>query len=182
MSDKPSTATKSRHGFVSKKRKPISTLRSVDESVAKDVPEKEPQVGDEDADMQKALEESIKIMYDVPRGLLPPVVIREPEPGKYQPLPEVPGKGKAKVTEEQVAHDLLSLQKPKKKSPADQYIFQRSTSIPTGSSRHDESSSLYAELGLSDSEEESQEVVPGADAGGQDEDQAGSNPDEQSKG
>nr|GEX38218.1 hypothetical protein [Tanacetum cinerariifolium] len=36
-------------------------------------------------------------MYDVPRGLLPPVVIREPEPNKYQPLSEVPGKGKAKA-------------------------------------------------------------------------------------
>nr|GEZ13423.1 hypothetical protein [Tanacetum cinerariifolium] len=45
---------------------------------------------------------------------LPPVVIRKPESGKYQPLLEVPGKGKAKVTEEHVTHDLLSLQKHKK--------------------------------------------------------------------
>nr|GFD56338.1 hypothetical protein [Tanacetum cinerariifolium] len=52
ISDKPSTAVKSKHGFVSKKRKPIITLRSVDESVAKDVHEKEPHVGDEEADMQ----------------------------------------------------------------------------------------------------------------------------------
>nr|GEX88027.1 integrase, catalytic region, zinc finger, CCHC-type, peptidase aspartic, catalytic [Tanacetum cinerariifolium] len=37
----------------------------------------------------------------LPKGPLPPVVIREPESGKYQPLPEVPGKGKAKVSEEQ---------------------------------------------------------------------------------
>nr|GEZ13461.1 monodehydroascorbate reductase [Tanacetum cinerariifolium] len=50
-----------------------------------------------DADMQKALEESLKSMYDVPRGPLPPVVIREPKLGKYQPLLEVPGKGKAKA-------------------------------------------------------------------------------------
>nr|GEW95525.1 hypothetical protein [Tanacetum cinerariifolium] len=83
---------------------------------------------------------------DVPRGPLSPVVIREPEFEKYQLLPEVPGKGKVK----------------------------RRTSTPTGSSGHDESSSLYAELGLSDSEEESQEVVPGADAGGQG--QAGPDP------
>nr|GFB25903.1 hypothetical protein [Tanacetum cinerariifolium] len=60
----------------------------------------------------------------LPKGPLPPVVIREPELGKYQPLPVVPGKGKAKVSEEQVAHDLLSLQKHKKNSPVDQYIFQ----------------------------------------------------------
>nr|GFD60404.1 hypothetical protein [Tanacetum cinerariifolium] len=77
---------------------------------------------------------------------------------------EVPGKGKAKVTEEQVAHDLLSLQKPKKKSPADQYISQRRTSTPTGSSEHDEPS--YAKLGQSESEE-SENVMPGADEGGQ---------------
>nr|GEW24078.1 hypothetical protein [Tanacetum cinerariifolium] len=163
ISGKPSKATKSKYSFVSKKRTPISTLKSVDESVAEAVPTKESQV---DADMQRELEESLKIMYDVPRGPLPPVVIREPESGKYQPLLEVPRKGKAKVTEEQVAHDLLSLQKPKKKSPANQYIFQRRTSTPTGSSGHDESS--YAELGQSDSEEESKK--------------AGSNLDEQSEG
>nr|GEY01353.1 monodehydroascorbate reductase [Tanacetum cinerariifolium] len=84
--------------------------------------------------------------------------------GKYQPLPEVPGKGKAKVTEEQVAHDLLSLQKPKKKTLTDQYIFQRRTSTPTGSFGHDEPS--YAELRQSKSKE-SKKVVPGADEGGQ---------------
>nr|GFD55775.1 hypothetical protein [Tanacetum cinerariifolium] len=78
-------------------------------------------------------------------------------------------------------------------SPADRYIFQMSTSTPTGSSGHDESSSLYAELGLADSEEESEEDVLGADArgqgkgqggpdpGAQDEGQAGSNPDEQAE-
>nr|GFD33035.1 hypothetical protein [Tanacetum cinerariifolium] len=48
----------------------------------------EPQVNAKEADMQRALEESMKSMYDVPWGLLPPVVIREPEPEKYQPLPE----------------------------------------------------------------------------------------------
>nr|GFD58240.1 hypothetical protein [Tanacetum cinerariifolium] len=84
-----------------------------------DVSEKEPQVDDEEADVQRALEESLKSMYDVTRGPLPPVVIREPESGKYQPLSEVPGKGKEKVIEDQVAHDLLTLQTPKKKSPAD---------------------------------------------------------------
>nr|GFB50434.1 hypothetical protein [Tanacetum cinerariifolium] len=105
----------------------------------------------------KALEESMKITYALPRGPLPPVVIRELALGKYQPLLEVPGKGKAKVTEEQVAHDILSLQKHKKTSPADQYIFQRHISETTGSSRHDESP--YALLGQSDSEEESKKAM-----------------------
>nr|GEU56826.1 integrase, catalytic region, zinc finger, CCHC-type, peptidase aspartic, catalytic [Tanacetum cinerariifolium] len=80
---------------------------------------------------------------------------REPESGKYQPLPEVPGKGKAKVTEEQVAHDLLSLQKHKKTSPADQYIFQ--------------------------SQEESKKVVLRDEEGGQDKGQAGPDPDAQAE-
>nr|GEX91696.1 E-beta-farnesene synthase [Tanacetum cinerariifolium] len=151
MSDKPSKATKSRHGFVSKQHKPISTQKSVDESVAEDVPAKEPQVN---ADMQRAFEESLKSMYDVPRGSLPPVVIREPEFGKYQLLLEVLRKGKAK----------------------------RPTSTPTGSSGHDESSCLYAELGISDSKEESQKIMPGADAGGQGEDQAGPDPGAQAEG
>nr|GEZ48516.1 monodehydroascorbate reductase [Tanacetum cinerariifolium] len=106
---------------------------------------------------------------------------QELESGKYQPLPKVPRKGKAKVTEEQVAHDLLSLQKRKKKSPADQYIFQRRTSTPTGSSRHDEP--LYAELEQFESEE-SKKVVSGADEGGQGEGegQAGSDPGAQVEG
>nr|GEV28464.1 hypothetical protein [Tanacetum cinerariifolium] len=148
ISDKPSKARKTRPGLVSKTRKPISSLRSVDKSVAEDIPEKEPRVDDEEADVQRALKESLKSMYDVPRGPLPPVVIREPE----------------------------------------------RTFAPTGSSGYDESSSLYAELGLTDNEEESDEDVPGTDAGvqgeghagpnsdAQDEGQAGSNPDEQAEG
>nr|GFC61288.1 hypothetical protein [Tanacetum cinerariifolium] len=104
----------------------------------------------------------------------------EPESGKCQPLPEVPEKGKAKVTKKQVAHDLLSLQKPKKKSPADHYIFQRHISEPTGSSLHDESP--YAVLGQSDSEEESEKVVLGATEGGQDEGQTGSDTGTQDEG
>ncbi|GKB06920.1 hypothetical protein Tco_0835153, partial [Tanacetum coccineum] len=71
------------------------------------------------------------------------------------------GKGKEKVSDEQVALDLLTLQTPKKKSPTEQYIFQRRTSTPTESSGHDESSSLYAELGLTVSETESDEEVRG---------------------
>nr|GEU84457.1 histone deacetylase 14 [Tanacetum cinerariifolium] len=165
-----------------------------DESVAEGIPEKEPRVDDEEADVKRALEESLKSIYVVPRGPLPSVVIREPEFGKYQPLPEVQGKGKEKVTEEQVARDLLTLQTPKKKSPDDQCIFQRRTSVPTRSSGHDESLSLYAELGLMDSGVESDEDVLGINAGvqgegqvgpnldAQDEDQAGPNPDEQVEG
>nr|GEW66490.1 putative reverse transcriptase, RNA-dependent DNA polymerase [Tanacetum cinerariifolium] len=81
---------------------PRSSPKSVGASEAEEVPAEELQVADEDADFQKAVEESMKDAYALPKGPLPPVVIREPESGKYQPLPEVPGKGKAKVSEERV--------------------------------------------------------------------------------
>ncbi|GKE95374.1 hypothetical protein Tco_1580229 [Tanacetum coccineum] len=50
---------------------------------------------------------------------------RETDAGKIQPLPEVPGKGKEKVGEEQAAQVLLHLQTTKKKSPN-----QRAKSLP----------------------------------------------------
>ncbi|GJQ93803.1 retrovirus-related pol polyprotein from transposon TNT 1-94 [Tanacetum coccineum] len=118
-------------GKVTKKRKPKSPLRLIDEFVDEGVPDKEP-------------------------GPLPPVVIKEPDSGKFQPLPDVQGK--------------------------DQFFFQRRTSTPTESSGYDESSSLYAKLGLTDSEMEFDEEVPGIDARVQDEGQAGPNPGEQDEG
>nr|GEZ70278.1 hypothetical protein [Tanacetum cinerariifolium] len=47
----------------------------------------------------------------------------DPNSGKIQPLLDVQGKGKKKVVDEQAAHDLLTLQTPKIKSPADRFIF-----------------------------------------------------------
>nr|GFB10207.1 hypothetical protein [Tanacetum cinerariifolium] len=61
--------------------------------------EKEPRFDDEETDVQRALEESLKGIYDAPRSPLPPVVIREPDSGKYQLLPEVQEKGKEKATD-----------------------------------------------------------------------------------
>nr|GFD19753.1 hypothetical protein [Tanacetum cinerariifolium] len=137
-SDKPPKAKKPKHGWVSKKHSLKNVEASKAEEVpamepqAEEVPTVEPQVADQDADYQKPLEESMKTTYVLPRGPLPPVVIREPESRKHQPLLEVPRKGKAKETEEQVAHDLLSLQKAKRKSPVEQYIFQRRIFEPAG--------------------------------------------------
>ncbi|GJY55798.1 hypothetical protein Tco_0454913 [Tanacetum coccineum] len=115
----PSQAKHSKAGKVSKKRNLQSTLKLVDEFVDEGVPADEPRFGDEEADMCKAVKESLKDAYVVPRGSLPPVVIREPKPGKYQPLLEVQGKGKDKVSEEQAAQVLLNLQTPKKKNSAE---------------------------------------------------------------
>nr|GEV96230.1 hypothetical protein [Tanacetum cinerariifolium] len=83
--DEPSPAKRSKGGLVRKIRKPMSSLKLVDEPSAEDVP-----------------------------GPARPLVIRKPDSGRIQPLPE----GKEKVVDEQVAHDLLTLQTPKNKSPA----------------------------------------------------------------
>nr|GEZ26644.1 hypothetical protein [Tanacetum cinerariifolium] len=64
---KPSPAKRSKPGLVTKRRKPTSSLRSVDESVDEGIPEKEPRFDDEEAEVQKALEESLKSVYDAPR-------------------------------------------------------------------------------------------------------------------
>nr|GFA18386.1 hypothetical protein [Tanacetum cinerariifolium] len=89
--------------LVTKCHKPTSSLRSVDESVDEGSLEKEPRFDDEEADIQRAVEESLKSVHDAPQSSLPPVVIREPNSGKFQPLPKVQGKGKEKVSDEQVA-------------------------------------------------------------------------------
>nr|GEV42475.1 retrovirus-related Pol polyprotein from transposon TNT 1-94 [Tanacetum cinerariifolium] len=132
------------------KKHKLVTETLVDEFIDEGIPEMEPRFDDEEVEVQRALKESLKSVYDAPRGPLLSVVIREPESRKYQPLPEVQGKSKEKVTDEHVALDLLTLQTPKKKSPGDQFIFQRHNSTPTESSGHDESSSLCVELGLID--------------------------------
>nr|GEZ78058.1 hypothetical protein [Tanacetum cinerariifolium] len=113
---------------------PKSSPKSVVASEAKEVPAEEPQVADEDADYQKAVEEIMKDAYALPKGPLPPVVIRESE----------------------------------------------RVSKPTASSFHDVSP--YEVLGQSDNKEESEKIMLGDENGGQDEGQAGSNPDETSEG
>nr|GEX48541.1 hypothetical protein [Tanacetum cinerariifolium] len=176
--DKPAKAKRIKHSISRKTRQPKRSPKFVGASKAEEVPAEEPWIADEEADYQKAVEESLKTAHAVHWGPLPPVVIREPESGKYQLPPEVPGKGKGKVIEEQIAHDLLSLQKAKRKNPVEQYIFQRRIFEPTGSSFHDESP--YDVLGQSDSEEESKKVLTDASEGGNDD--AGSNPNERSEG
>ncbi|GKD35320.1 hypothetical protein Tco_1250829, partial [Tanacetum coccineum] len=85
--------------------------------------------------------------------------MKEPDSGRFQPLLEVQGKGKEKVVEEQAARDPVTLQTPKKKSPADQFIFQRRTPTTTEPSGNVESPSLDAKLAIADSEMESDEEV-----------------------
>ncbi|GJW99205.1 hypothetical protein Tco_0181013, partial [Tanacetum coccineum] len=165
-------------GKVTKKRNVKGLKQLVDEFVDERVPAAKPSLEDtEEAILQKVLQESLTDAYPTQRGPLPPVVFREPNTGKLQPLPEVPGKGKEKVGEEQAAQVLLNLQTPKKKSSAEQYILQSRSQLPTVTASREESSSLYAELGLSGSDTESDEGMPSVGRSGtQDEGQAGSDP------
>ncbi|GJW75908.1 hypothetical protein Tco_0135278 [Tanacetum coccineum] len=144
-----------------KKAQPVSK-QLVDGFVDEGVPTAKPSLEDtKEAILQKVLQESLTDAYPTQRGPLPPVVFRETDTGKFQPLPEVPGKGKEKVGEEQAAQVLLNLQTPKKKKPGlNQYIFRTfSHSISKQEGRED-STSLYAELGLSGSDTESDEEMP----------------------
>nr|GFA56536.1 hypothetical protein [Tanacetum cinerariifolium] len=100
--DKPAKAKRIKRSVSRKTHQSRGSPKSVGKSEAKEVPAEEHQVADEDVDFQKAVEQSMKDAYALPKGPLPPVVIREPESGKYQPLP---GKGKAKVSEEQGSQD-----------------------------------------------------------------------------
>ncbi|GJW06181.1 hypothetical protein Tco_1568604, partial [Tanacetum coccineum] len=76
-----------------------------------------------------------------------------------------------KVNKKHMSKSSLQLvdETPKPKNPADQFIFQRHTPMPTEPSEHADSPSLDAELALTDSETESEEEVPVIKAGDQDE-------------
>ncbi|GJS47042.1 hypothetical protein Tco_0597163 [Tanacetum coccineum] len=123
----------------------------------------------EEAILQKVLQESLTDAYPTQRGPLPPVVFREPDTGKFQPLPEVPGKGKEKVGEEQAAQVLLNLQTPKKKSSANNYIFftEDTPQVPTEQQK-------CPSMLRSRTQDEGH---VGADPGTLDEGQAGSDPE-----
>ncbi|GKB14086.1 hypothetical protein Tco_0848009 [Tanacetum coccineum] len=97
-SEAPPLAKRAKAGKVVKKRTVKSSKQLVDEFVDEGVPAAKPSLEDtKEAILQKVLEESLTDAYPTQRGPLPPVVFRETDTGKLQPLPEVPGKGKEKV-------------------------------------------------------------------------------------
>ncbi|GJS65048.1 hypothetical protein Tco_0679612 [Tanacetum coccineum] len=116
-SEAPPLAKRAKAGKVVKKRTVKSSKQLVDEFIDEGVPAAKPRLEDtEEAILQKVLEDSLTDAYPTQRGYLPHVVFRETDTRKLQPLPEVPGKGKKKVGEEQAAQVLLHLQTTKKKS------------------------------------------------------------------
>ncbi|GKA11877.1 hypothetical protein Tco_0691423 [Tanacetum coccineum] len=161
-SEAPPLAKCAKAGKVVKKRTVKSSKQLVDEFVDEGVPTAKPSLEDtEEAILQKVLQESLTDAYPTQRGPLPPVVFRETDTGKFSPQPRT----------------------PKKKSPAEQYIFQRQSHVPTKTAGREGSTSLYAELGLSGTDTDSDEAMPpGIRSETQDEDQAGSDPGKPDKG
>lgn len=79
----------------------------------------------EAADIQKAMEESLKPSGTHPGHPMTGVSIKEPESRKLKQLPETIGKGKSVATEEQAAHTLLHISSPASKTKDLQYEFKK---------------------------------------------------------
>ncbi|GKB14367.1 hypothetical protein Tco_0848290 [Tanacetum coccineum] len=134
----------------------------------------------DDADMERAIKLSLDPAF-LPQGQAPVggVTIKEPVSETTPKLPEVVGKGKAIVTEEQVAHSLTDLSK--KKRTTDQFILVRRDQTPhdstTGPSSQPEGVSIpVSTQGQAGSDpKKAHEALAGPDPEPMQEDQTGSN-------
>ncbi|GJR46208.1 hypothetical protein Tco_1314311 [Tanacetum coccineum] len=157
VSEAQPLSKRAKAGKVTKKRNVKGLKQLVDEFVDEGVPAAKPSLEDsEEAILQKVLQESLTDAYPIQRGPLPPVVFREPNTGKIQPLPEVPGKGKEKVGEEQAAQ------------PVVKNLLQDMPSVGRSGTQDEGQAGL--DHGTLD------EGQAGSDPGTRDEGQAGSNP------
>nr|GFB71788.1 hypothetical protein [Tanacetum cinerariifolium] len=100
----------------------------------------------------------------------------EPDYGRIQSLPEVQGKGKEKLIDEHVAHTLLDLNTPKKKSVADHETESDEIVTPVNKEK-DASNRRLTEINA----EVQDKGHAGSNPGKQDEGQTGSNPEEPEK-
>ncbi|GJR51658.1 hypothetical protein Tco_1402179 [Tanacetum coccineum] len=129
----------------------------------------------DDADMERAIKLSLDPAF-LPQGQAPVggVTIRDPVSETTPKLPEVVGKGKAIVTEEQVAHSLIDLSK--KKRTTDQFILVRRDQTPhdstTGPSSQPEDDTsekvIHESSSTSDSERTESETETAAPKGDKD--------------
>ncbi|GJT18022.1 retrovirus-related pol polyprotein from transposon TNT 1-94 [Tanacetum coccineum] len=132
----------------------------------------------DDADMERAIKLSLDPAF-LPQGRAPVggVMIRDPVSETTSKLHEVVGKGKAVVTEEQVAHSLIDLSK--KKRTTDQFILVRRDQTPhdstTGpSSQPDDDTTekvIHESSSTSDSERTKSETEAAAPKGDKDQDE-----------
>ncbi|GJW97421.1 hypothetical protein Tco_0179229 [Tanacetum coccineum] len=128
-----------------------------------------------DADLERAIKLSLDPAF-LPQGRAPVggVTIRDPVSETTSKLHEVVGKGKAVVTEEQVAHSLIDLSK--KKRTTDQFILVRRDQTPpdstTGPSSQPEDDTsekvIHESSSTSDSERTESETETAAPKGDKD--------------
>ncbi|GKC64855.1 retrovirus-related pol polyprotein from transposon TNT 1-94 [Tanacetum coccineum] len=164
MQTKPSVPQASKvtkpTGKVTKKRKPKSPLRLVDEFVDEGVPQKEPACGDEEVNLQHALELSLKDQEERTQGPARPVIFREPDFGRFQPL--------------------LERRTPMLTEP---FGIAESPSLDAELAPTDSETESDEELTLVNPEKDaSHRELTKINAGDQDEGQAGPNPSEQDEG
>nr|GEV42009.1 hypothetical protein [Tanacetum cinerariifolium] len=76
-------------GLVGKRGKPKSPLKLVDEFTNEGVPVKETSYNEEEANLQRALDLSLKELDKQTQGPARPMVFRESDSGRFQPLPEI---------------------------------------------------------------------------------------------
>ncbi|GJY80877.1 putative ribonuclease H-like domain-containing protein [Tanacetum coccineum] len=129
----------------------------------------------DDADMERAIKLSLDPAF-LPQGRAPVggVTIRDPVSETTSKLHEVVGKGKAVVTEEQLAHSLIDLSK--KKRTTDQFILVRRDQTPhdstTGPSSQPEDDTsekvIHESSSTSDSERTESETEAAAPKGDKD--------------
>ncbi|GKE89587.1 hypothetical protein Tco_1567062 [Tanacetum coccineum] len=134
-----------------------------------------------DADIERAIKLSLDPSF-LPQGQAPVggVVIRDPVSETTPKLPKVVGKGKAIVTEEQVAHSLIDLSK--KKRTTDQFILIRrdqtphdSTTGPSSQPEDDTSEKVVQESSsTTDSERTESETEAAAPKGDKEQDEVAS--------
>nr|GEU50011.1 hypothetical protein [Tanacetum cinerariifolium] len=127
---KPSPSKKIHKRKVMKVHKGKRSDHLVDEEDEEPQPASEPQVEDDEYNLQRGIQMSLESFQAPVDG----VAIREPASENTQRLPVVEGKGKGIATYEQAAKSLLDLQKPKKQNTAYQYIFQRRTPVTQNAS------------------------------------------------
>ncbi|GJS86206.1 monodehydroascorbate reductase [Tanacetum coccineum] len=123
----PPTKKPSKRKLPQKVRKGKPTFQLVDE---------DDEAQQESIPQEEDLERAIKLSLDpalLPQGGAPVrgITIREPGSEATPKLQEVVGKGKAVVTEEQVAHSLVNLSK--KKRTTEQFVFARRDQTPPDS-------------------------------------------------
>ncbi|GJS96829.1 hypothetical protein Tco_0803797 [Tanacetum coccineum] len=124
-STKLAPSTKASKVKVLKVRKGKRSDRLVDEEDEEPQPAPEPQIEDDEYNLQRGIQMSLESFQAPVSG----VAIHEPTSGITRSLLVVEGKGKGTTTNKEAAQSLLELQQPKKKSTTDQYIFQRRTPV-----------------------------------------------------